>query len=55
MKASNGEFDFETWDRDSELPTKDEIEAEIIREVDIYNYYLYERNREKEYLVYKIN
>ena len=49
MKAANGVFDFETWDHDSEPPTKDEIEAEIMREVDIYNYYLYERNREKQY------
>ena len=31
------------------LQLKEEIEAEIIREVDIYNYYLYERNREQEY------
>jgi len=49
MKAANGVFDFETWDHDSEPPTKDEIEAEIMREVDIYNYYLYERNREEQY------
>ena len=49
MKAANGVFDFETWEHDSEPPTKEEIETEIMREVDIYNYYLYERNREKEY------
>jgi hypothetical protein len=49
MKAGNGVFDFEQWEHDSDPPTKEEIEAEIIREVDIYNYYLYERNREQEY------
>jgi len=32
-----------------EPPTWDEIQAEIVREVKIYNYYLYERNREKDY------
>jgi hypothetical protein len=49
MNAGGGAFKFEQWVHDSEPPTKEEIEAEIIREVDIYNYYLYERNREKEY------
>jgi len=32
-----------------EPPTWDEIQAEVVREVEIYNYYLYERNREKDY------
>ena len=32
-----------------EPPTWDEINAEIAREVEIYNYYLYERNREQEF------
>ena len=32
-----------------EPPTLDEIKEEIKREVDIYNYYLYERNREEQY------
>tara|TARA_Y100001937_G_C7051686_1_gene299437 strand:+ start:241 stop:615 length:375 start_codon:yes stop_codon:yes gene_type:complete len=49
MKAGNGEFTFETWEHDSEPPTTEEIEKEIRREVDIYNYYLYERNREEQY------
>ena len=30
-------------------PTMDEIYAEMGREVEIYNYYLYERNRVKEF------
>lgn len=30
-------------------PTWDELNAEMEREVEIYNQYLYERNREKEY------
>ena len=30
-------------------PTMDEIYAEMGREVEIYNYYLYERDREKAY------
>ena len=36
-------------DQGREPPTWDEVEAEVVREVEIYNYYLYERNREKEY------
>lgn len=32
-----------------EPPTWDELEEEIIREVEIYNYFLYERNREEQY------
>lgn len=30
-------------------PTWEELEEEIIREVKIYNYYLYERTREEQY------
>lgn len=43
--------EFNAWEDDKgrEAPSWEEIEAEIIREVRIYNYYLYERNREKEY------
>jgi len=39
------------WEDDEgrEAPTWEEIEVEILREVDIYNYYLYERNRESNY------
>jgi hypothetical protein len=39
------------WEDDEgrEPPTWQEIEDEMIREVQIYNHYLYERNREKEY------
>tara|TARA_B100000424_G_C22928668_1_gene494035 strand:+ start:192 stop:542 length:351 start_codon:yes stop_codon:yes gene_type:complete len=33
----------------SEPPSWDEVVTEIKREVDIYNYYLYERQREKLY------
>jgi len=33
----------------SEPPSWDEVETEIKREVEIYNYYLYERQREKLY------
>jgi len=36
-------------DEKRDPPTWDEIEEEIKREVVIYNYYLYERNREKQY------
>lgn len=40
-----------TWEdpEGREPPLWEEIEAEIIREVNIYNYYLYERNREEQY------
>jgi len=44
--------DFVGWEdkeHDTEPPTWEEVEAEIGREVVIYNYYLYERNREKAY------
>ena len=42
---------FLAWEDDEgrEPPTWEEIEAEIVREVGIYNYYLYERNREEQY------
>lgn len=42
---------FLEWEDDEgrEPPTWEEIQEEIVREVKIYNYYLYERNREKEY------
>ena len=40
--------EFESSDG-SEPPTIEEINEEIEREVEIYNYYLYERNREKAY------
>jgi hypothetical protein len=42
---------FIRWEDDEgrEPPTWQEIEDEMIREVQIYNHYLYERNREKEY------
>lgn len=42
---------FVGWEDDEgrEPPTWEEIQEEIIREVKIYNYYLYERNRELEY------
>ena len=38
------------WEDDEgrEPPDWKEIEAEIIRQVKIYNYYLYERNREEQ-------
>ena len=42
---------FVGWEDDEgrEPPTWEEIQAEVVREVEIYNYYLYERNREKDY------
>ena len=42
---------FTAWEDDTGTtpPTKDEILKEVEREVEIYNYYLYERNREKAY------
>ena len=42
---------FVGWEDDQgrKPPTWDEIQEEIKREVEIYNYYLYERTREKEY------
>ena len=42
---------FVAWEDDEgrEPPNWKEVEAEIERQVKIYNYYLYERNREKQY------
>ena len=42
---------FVAWEDDEgrEPPDWKEVEAEIVRQVKIYNYYLYERNREKQY------
>ena len=39
------------WEHDDGLepPTSEEIQEELKREVELYNYYLYERNREKEF------
>jgi len=44
--------DFVGWEdraNNTEPPAWEEVEEELKREVDIYNYYLYERNREKAY------
>ena len=43
--------EFIDWidDEGREPPTWQEIETEILREVDVYNYYLYERQREEHY------
>lgn len=42
---------FVGWEDDEgrEPPSWKDVEAEIVRQVKIYNYYLYERNREKQY------
>lgn len=42
---------FTGWvdDEGQDPPTWEEIEKEIEREIEIYEYYSYERNREKEY------
>ena len=42
---------FTAWEDDTGTtpPTKDEILKEVEREVEIYNYYLYERDREKAF------
>lgn len=42
---------FVGWEDDEgrEPPTWEEIQVEVVREIEIYNYYLYERNREKDY------
>ena len=39
------------WEDDGgrEPPNWKEVEEEIVRQVKIYNYYLYERNREEQY------
>ena len=43
--------EFVGWEDDEgrEPPSWKDIEAEIVRQVKIYNYYLYERNREEQY------
>ncbi len=43
--------EFVGWEDDEgrDPPTWDEIQEEVKREVEIYNYYLYERNREKDF------
>ena len=48
-ELSNREFVIWECDDGSEPPTWDELIAEVEREVEIYNYYLYEREREKFY------
>ena len=47
----NGEYSFDVWkcEDGSEPPTSLEIKAEILREIEIYEYYTYEREREKSY------
>tara|TARA_B100001778_G_scaffold295030_1_gene267032 strand:- start:1810 stop:2178 length:369 start_codon:yes stop_codon:yes gene_type:complete len=42
---------FVAWEDDKgrEPPSWKDVEAEIVRQVKIYNYYLYERNREEQY------
>lgn len=43
--------DFIRWEdpEDRDPPTWEEIEKEVDREIEIYEYYLYERNRDKAY------
>jgi len=42
---------FTRWEcpHGSEPPEWEEVEAQIQKDVETYNYYLYERNREKDY------
>lgn len=42
---------FDVWEHpEGKLPPSwEEVEEELLKEVKIYNYYLYERTREKEY------
>ena len=49
--ALSGNQTFTAWEDDtgSKPPKWEEIEKEIEREVEIYNYYLYERNREQAF------
>ena len=47
--ATDSSLDGYEDDEGREPPTWQEIETEIIREVDVYNYYLYERQREEHY------
>ena len=49
LSAENGSYHFLEWQHDSKPPTKEEIQAELLREVGVYEYYVYERNREKQY------
>ena len=49
LSAENGIYSFLEWQHDSKPPTKEEIQAELLREVGVYEYYVYERNREKQY------
>lgn len=49
LSAENGSYHFLEWQHDSKPPTKEEIQAELLREVSVYEYYVYERNREKQY------
>tara|TARA_B000000557_G_scaffold245464_1_gene227824 strand:+ start:319 stop:693 length:375 start_codon:yes stop_codon:yes gene_type:complete len=49
LSAENGIYNFLEWQHDSKPPTKEEIQAELLREVGVYEYYVYERNREKQY------
>ena len=48
-KLSNTTFIEWKDDEGREPPTWEEVEAEIVKQVKIYNYYLYDRNRKKEY------
>ena len=49
LSSENGSYHFLEWQHDSKPPTKEEIQAELLREVGVYEYYVYERNREKQY------
>ena len=49
LSAENGSYHFLEWQHDSKPPTKEEIQAELLREVGVYEYYVYERYREKQY------
>lgn len=49
--VEGGIYTWHAWESDDGLnpPTQEEIEREIKRECEIYNYFLYEVKREKEY------
>ena len=47
--ATDSSLDGYEDDEGREPPTWQEIEQEILKEVNIYNYYLYERQREEHY------
>ena len=49
LSVENGNYYFLEWQHDSKPPTKEEIQEELLREVGVYEYYVYERNREKQY------